>query len=47
LNNLRISTFNLESLEDKPGAKPTLSERITLMKTSSFGSRPINSACRR
>ncbi len=29
---LRIATFNLENLDDKPGQKPTLSERIALMR---------------
>lgn len=28
---LRITTFNLENLDDKPGQKPTLDERIALM----------------
>lgn len=29
---LRIATFNVENLDDKPGAKPTLAERIALMR---------------
>ncbi len=29
---LRITTFNLENLDDKPGQKPTLDERIALMR---------------
>jgi hypothetical protein len=29
---LRIATFNLENLDDKPGQKPTLDERIALMR---------------
>jgi len=29
---LRIATFNLENLDDKPGKKPTLDERIELMR---------------
>ena len=29
---LRIATFNLENLDDKPGQKPTLTERIALMR---------------
>ncbi|MEW6492334.1 MAG: endonuclease/exonuclease/phosphatase family protein [Cyanobacteriota bacterium] len=29
---LRIATFNLENLDDKPGEKPTLQERIALMR---------------
>ena len=29
---LRIATFNLENLDDKPGEKPTLDERIALMR---------------
>jgi endonuclease/exonuclease/phosphatase family metal-dependent hydrolase len=29
---LRIATFNLESLDDKPGQKPTLNEHIALMR---------------
>lgn len=29
---LRIATFNLENLDDKPGAKPTLNERIVVMR---------------
>jgi len=32
LNNLRIATFNLENLDDKPGKKPTLAERISVMR---------------
>src|SRR4030095_10663776 len=30
--NLRITTFNLENLDDKPGQEPTLNERIALMQ---------------
>jgi len=30
--NLRIGTFNLENLDDKPGQRPTLRERIALMQ---------------
>ncbi|MCA1991412.1 MAG: endonuclease/exonuclease/phosphatase family protein [Coleofasciculus sp. S288] len=29
---LRIATFNLENLDDKPGEKPTLEERIAIMR---------------
>lgn len=29
---LRIATFNLENFDDKPGATPTLGERIGLMR---------------
>ena len=29
---LRIATFNLENLDDKPGLKPTLDERIAVMR---------------
>ena len=29
---LRIATFNLENLDDQPGKKPTLDERIALMR---------------
>jgi hypothetical protein len=29
---LRIATFNLENLDDKPGEKPTLDERIALLR---------------
>jgi len=29
---LRIATFNLENLDDKPGERPTLAERIALMR---------------
>ena len=29
---LRITTFNQENLDDKPGQKPTLDERIALMR---------------
>jgi exonuclease III len=29
---IRIATFNLENLDDKPGQKPTLDERIALMQ---------------
>jgi hypothetical protein len=32
LNKLRIATFNLENLDDKPGKKPTLTERIAVMR---------------
>jgi endonuclease/exonuclease/phosphatase family metal-dependent hydrolase len=32
LNKLRIATFNLENLDDKPGKKPTLAERISVMR---------------
>ena len=32
MNNLRISTFNLENLDDKPGKKLTLAERILVMR---------------
>jgi endonuclease/exonuclease/phosphatase family metal-dependent hydrolase len=31
-NKLRIATFNLENLDDQPGQKPTLDERIALMR---------------
>lgn len=31
-NKLRIATFNLENLDDKPNLKPTLDERIAVMK---------------
>lgn len=30
---LRIATFNLENLDDKPGETPTLNERIALMRS--------------
>jgi exonuclease III len=30
--NLRIATFNLENLDDKPGDQPTLEERIEVMR---------------
>jgi endonuclease/exonuclease/phosphatase family metal-dependent hydrolase len=30
--NVRIATFNLENLDDKPGEEPTLNERIALMR---------------
>ena len=30
---LRIATFNLENLDDKPGEKPTLKERIAVMRS--------------
>ena len=30
--NLRIATFNLENLDDKPTEKPTLRERIAVMR---------------
>jgi endonuclease/exonuclease/phosphatase family metal-dependent hydrolase len=29
---MRIATFNLENLDDKPGKKPTLAERIAVMR---------------
>ena len=29
---LRIATFNLENFDDKPGQKPTLQERIAVMR---------------
>jgi hypothetical protein len=29
---LRIATFNLENLDDNPGQKPPLNERIALMR---------------
>lgn len=29
---LRIATFNLENLDDKPDEKPTLDERIAVMR---------------
>jgi endonuclease/exonuclease/phosphatase family metal-dependent hydrolase len=32
LTTLRIATFNLENLDDKPGDKPTLAERIAVMR---------------
>jgi predicted extracellular nuclease len=32
LNKLRIATFNLENLDDKPGQKPTLEKRIAVMR---------------
>lgn len=32
MNTIRIATFNLENLDDKPGAKPTLDERIAVMR---------------
>ena len=32
MNKLRIATFNLENLYDKPGKKPTLAERIAVMR---------------
>lgn len=31
-NNVRIATFNLENLDDVPDAKPTLADRIALMR---------------
>jgi endonuclease/exonuclease/phosphatase family metal-dependent hydrolase len=34
--NIRIATFNLENLDDKPGLKPTLKERIALMRPQLF-----------
>jgi endonuclease/exonuclease/phosphatase family metal-dependent hydrolase len=34
--NIRIATFNLENLDDKPGLKPTLAERIALMRPQLF-----------
>jgi len=33
LSKLRIATFNLENLDDKPGQKPTLEERISVIRT--------------
>ena len=30
--NIRIATFNVENLDDKPGQIPTLDERIALMR---------------
>lgn len=32
LTTLRIATFNLENLDDKPGDKPSLAERIAVMR---------------
>jgi predicted extracellular nuclease len=32
ITTIRIATFNLENFDDKPGSKPTLSERIALMR---------------
>ena len=32
MNKLRIATFNLENLDDKPGDKPTLAKRISVMR---------------
>ncbi|HEY8036588.1 MAG TPA: endonuclease/exonuclease/phosphatase family protein [Methylobacter sp.] len=29
---LRIATFNLENFDDKPGQRPTLDERIALIR---------------
>jgi endonuclease/exonuclease/phosphatase family metal-dependent hydrolase len=29
---LRVATFNLENLDDEPGKKPTLEERIAVMR---------------
>jgi len=29
---LRIATFNLENLDDEPGDKPTLAERVRVMR---------------
>ena len=29
---VRVATFNLENLDDKPGQKPTLADRITVMR---------------
>lgn len=29
---LRIATFNLENLDDKPGEEPALAKRIDLMR---------------
>ena len=29
---LRIATFNLENLDDKPGEEPSLNERVPLMR---------------
>jgi endonuclease/exonuclease/phosphatase family metal-dependent hydrolase len=34
--NICIATFNLENLDDKPGLKPTLKERIALMRPQLF-----------
>jgi hypothetical protein len=34
--NIRIATFNLENLDDKSGQKPTLNERIALMRPQLF-----------
>ena len=34
--NLRIATFNLENLDDKPGQTLTLDERIALMRPQLF-----------
>ncbi|KKH95438.1 endonuclease [Methanosarcina sp. 1.H.T.1A.1] len=33
---LRIATFNLENLDDKPGQKPTLEERIAVIRPQLF-----------
>jgi endonuclease/exonuclease/phosphatase family metal-dependent hydrolase len=33
---VRIATFNLENLDDKPGEEPTLKERIALMRPQLF-----------
>lgn len=33
---LRIATFNLENFDDKPGQRPTLAERIALMRPQMF-----------
>ncbi len=32
MSKLRIATFNLENFDDKPGQRPTLKERISLMR---------------
>ncbi len=29
---LRIASFNLENLDDRPGASPTLADRIAVMR---------------
>ena len=31
-NSLRIATFNLENLDDRPGQEPSLARRIALMR---------------
>ncbi len=33
---LRIATFNLENFDDKPNQKPSLAERIKLMRPQSI-----------